>query len=45
MTNVSIPIKNGNGASRTSAIALGNIGINTFFQQRGKRNDIRATAE
>jgi hypothetical protein len=42
---VSIPIKKGKGASNTSAIALGNIGINTFFQHRGKRNEMSATAE
>lgn len=39
-----MPIKKGKGASRTSAIDFGNIGINTFFQQRGNKNEIKATA-
>jgi len=40
----SIPIKKGKGASRTSVIVFGNIGIRTCFQQRGNKNEIKATA-
>jgi hypothetical protein len=39
----SIPIRNGTGASRTSVMFLGRIGIKTCFQEKGKRKEIRAT--
>ena len=42
--NVSIPIKNGKGASRTSVIAIGRIGMSTCFQLKGNIKEIRATA-
>lgn len=40
---VSIPIKNGTGASRTSIIDLGRIGTNTCFQHNGNKKEINAT--
>lgn len=43
--NGSIPIRNGTGASRTSVMFLGKIGISTCFQHKGKRKDIRAIVE
>lgn len=45
MTYLSIPIKKGKGASATSIIFLGRIGISTFFQHKGNKKEIRAMAE
>ena len=37
----SMPIKNGNGASSTSIISAGKIGINVCFQHNGKMKLIK----
>jgi|LauGreDrversion4_2_1035121.scaffolds.fasta_scaffold58657_2 hypothetical protein len=39
----SAPIKKGTGASRTSIMLLGRIGMSTCFHENGNRNDIKAT--
>jgi hypothetical protein len=44
MIKVSIPIRNGTGASSTSVMFLGRIGIKTCFQHNGNRSEISATA-
>lgn len=43
-TYVSIPIKKGTGASRTSIMLLGRIGTRTCFQHKGNKKEIKATA-
>ena len=40
----SIPIKKGTGASSTSVMPFGRIGMSTCFQQRGNRKERRAIA-
>ena len=37
-------MRKGKGASKKVVIEIGRIGINTFFQHRGKRKEINATA-
>jgi len=44
MMKGSIPIRKGNGASSTSVILLGNIGMSTCFQHKGNKKEIKATA-
>jgi hypothetical protein len=40
---VSIPMRNGTGASNTSIMLLGKMGTSTCFQQSGNKNEMSAT--
>ncbi len=44
MMKGSMPIRKGKGASSTSVIVLGRIGMSTCFQHKGNRKEIKATA-
>ena len=44
IVTVSIPKRKGTGASSTSVIFFGKMGINTCFQHSGNKNEIKAIA-